>query len=166
MFCPKCGKPVGEDDTFCPYCGNKIEERPATAEVSFGRRFESDSRGEVRETSAVAGKTLKLKTAIIYLVLTVVGLVGSIFAMICSMEISTNSDYMTGDEIATNVVLFTIGVFLGLLLSIIPFGWANKMGREKQPYKPLQIAVVCISSISLALSVVALVFQGVTLIIS
>lgn len=25
MFCPKCGKPVKENDNFCRYCGNRLE---------------------------------------------------------------------------------------------------------------------------------------------
>lgn len=30
MFCPKCGKPVKENDNFCRYCGNRLEiEQPS-----------------------------------------------------------------------------------------------------------------------------------------
>jgi len=29
MFCPNCGKEIGEGATFCPFCGTKIEERKA-----------------------------------------------------------------------------------------------------------------------------------------
>ena len=32
MFCPKCGKPVKENDNFCRYCGNRLElDQPSDA---------------------------------------------------------------------------------------------------------------------------------------
>jgi len=29
MFCPNCGKEIGEGATFCPFCGTRIEEKKA-----------------------------------------------------------------------------------------------------------------------------------------
>ena len=165
MFCPKCGKPVSEDDTFCPYCGNKIEARPATAEVSFGRRFEEDSRGEVKESGAVTGSPASLKKIIVFVILSFIGMMASIMAMIASSTLFIEGEYLNADMTALNVVLLMIGLTVGLILSIVSFGAANKMGREKQPYKPLQILTVIFSSIGIALCVVAGVFQGVTIIV-
>ena len=32
MFCPKCGKPVKDNDNFCRYCGNRLElDQPSDA---------------------------------------------------------------------------------------------------------------------------------------
>ena len=165
MYCPKCGKPISEDDTFCPHCGNKIEARPAVAEVSFGRRFEEDSRGEVRETSAVAAKPASLVKIIILLILSIVGCGLCIMGMIASMTLFIEGDHLSADATATNVVLFFAGAVIGLTLCVLCFTIANKMGRENQPHKPLQIMMVIFASIGLGLGIVALVFQGVILIV-
>ncbi len=34
MFCKKCGKEIGEQDTFCPYCGAAQNEAGAANNVS------------------------------------------------------------------------------------------------------------------------------------
>lgn len=52
MFCPKCGKPVKENDNFCRYCGNRLEiEQPS--DVVTQSYIEHAEKSEVPEEYTV-----------------------------------------------------------------------------------------------------------------
>ncbi len=60
MFCHKCGKQIGDNDTFCPYCGVRITARPDTGETGTIQKDPARSAfaGKTPEKSAPAkGKT-------------------------------------------------------------------------------------------------------------
>ena len=74
MFCPKCGKEVGEGMAFCPYCGNALQNTVVSKPANSAAEKESDT----TNATAIIGFVVSL----ISLFINMWGLVGGIAVVV------------------------------------------------------------------------------------
>lgn len=104
MYCPKCGKEVG-DANFCGYCGYNIEsihfEQPVTSQIIIDRKKDVYEK-EIKENSK---KMRKWKMALV--VLLVLGIIGIVYMLIqesdytdpFTKELVVNPEPYVGEEV-------------------------------------------------------------------
>jgi uncharacterized membrane protein YvbJ len=127
MFCPSCGKQVGENDNFCPYCSrqlhatnaqpsNSAPSPPASSPQS--PKAASSKRPKIGLIITILGTLTIFVAAIIYLAIgnAVVGIVGILFAIVIAVFLRRGQN---ATEIRAKQLAGLVPFFIGWIIMIL-----------------------------------------------
>ena len=163
MKCQRCGTENDNSAVYCSHCGSRL-----TGVVSESNPFTNVNNGNnnasgVPNNPSTPTKPFSMAKLIVFVILSVIAFTLASIALYTSIRIAFTK--ISSDSEPFYYMWFALGSIAGLVISVICFGTANKMGREKQPHPGLQVLIVILSAFGLAFSVVALAFQGIHFVI-
>lgn len=108
MFCPNCGKPVGENDKFCPYCATPLYAKDEVVQPTSPVQQSSSPSQPPIIASAPPQKTEKVSN-LWFLVPLIFSIVGGIVGYVLIRKRDKNKANLL---IAVGALVFIIEILL------------------------------------------------------